>query len=699
MTRSVRVRTIASRSVQAAIALPFVGLWFARPLAYGVTVPQALAFWAFCGLYVVLPGVLLWRLVDRGRGDLAAVLGMGTTVGLAALSVAFVLSRVLGLHALLFVYPLVPLALAWGARASTATAPDGEPPARGHALGLLLVATLGAEIGGLYRSDLIEWPMPLDLLFHVGNAAELLHHWPLEDPRVAGTALDYHFFSAILPASASQVTGVPVAPLALALVPGPMVILLVVQIYNTARALLGDALAGVVAAAIVVFHVDVGASWGLPPNAFRSYLASGVYSSPSTLLGLVYFVSLFWCFCLWLRTGALRSPREVLVLALLSFAASGSKGSVVPVVLLGLLTLAVVRWVGRRSPSPVLRSLVVAGLAAAPMTALLVLGGGSYAGMLRLEPGSLLHASPFYQEACARLTGLSSASLPSACSGLPWYYEIPVALVWLGGYLALGGVGTLLWLLHRRGTLDDAVAFGLGVVGWGLALAYCLNTSSGLSQLFFLYNGQILLAIGGAAFLVGAFRGPRRPAALASAMLLAALFALPMARHGVLAAVDSLDTDARLSTAEPRPVAREYVAGLDWLRSHSPSDAVVVTRHGALVVSPFAERRCYYETGFFSPRGHRLRWKGIGEPYPERIALRTRLADGDDDALPGIETAVGPGVDVFLLQDDVSVAPGFTGWLSVRIGEVTGVPPPRVGALLFQNAALRIYRMPPESAP
>src|SRR5262245_22877505 len=77
------------------------------------------------------------------------------------------------------------------------------------ACGLLLaLATVRAHVEG---TD--DWYLHGgDAAFHAGNAAELLRRWPMQDPRIAGEPLTYHFFSYAFPCVQSLVLGVPVRP-------------------------------------------------------------------------------------------------------------------------------------------------------------------------------------------------------------------------------------------------------------------------------------------------------------------------------------------------------------------------------------------------------------------------------------------------------------------------------------------------------
>jgi hypothetical protein len=663
-----------------------------RPLVYGVEASGVLLFWSFVLGYVVLPGILTCRVLGLYATDRALLLGMGTSVGLASLAFVDVAARAARAPYLVSLYPVAMVGLFLASRRHLRAASGPAPAAAAHTGALLLVAAAAAELHTLYSPGLLEQAVPMDLLFHAGNAAELRHHWPLQDPRVAGTPLNYHFLSASLPAAASQWTGLPVADLCLVLVPGLMVALLALQVYNASRVIVGDALAGILAAALVVFHADVGAFLGLPPGAFRSYLGAGLYSSPSTLMGLIGVVSLSIPVHGWLG-GADRSRRAAFVLVLLAAAVSGTKGSAMPVVLLGLAAVVAYRMLARRGAKDAVALAGLLALASAPMTLWLLVGPGSYRGQVQVRPGALPHTSAFYQTVCSLITSADLSRPTVEPCALPFHLAAAVDVAWLAGYLGLGGLGALLWLAREKKPIGDTPVFILGVATAGVLLAFTLGTSSGLSQLFFLYNGQVLLAILGGAALAGAFRSPGQGRWVAAALLLLA-FGLPMAERGATALAEGLARDRRMASLVPAPPVRLYNEGLAWLRRHAPTDAVVVTRHGAMVVSAYAERRSFYETGFFSPRGHALRWSGHAEPYPERVAARDRLARAADPTVNAQVAAAAGANDLLLVQDNVRRR-GWPGLVQLEVGTLRGVPPlPAAWASpAYENEAIRIYRI------
>ena len=156
----------------------------------------------------------------------------------------------------------------------------------------------------------------------------------------------------------------------------------------------------------------------------------------------------------------------------------------------------------------------------------------------------------------------------------------------------------------------------------------------GLSQLFLLYNSQLVLCLFAGAGLAAALRRPRSAADVATVAVLA-LAALPAAvglAHVLPAAARA---DAAAAAWQPSPVQRDYADGLAWLRAHAARDAVVFADNPSLLLSGIGETRLYYENGVYTARA----WQAgpSRDPWPERTALQERLLRRPD------EEAVGGG--------------------------------------------------------
>jgi len=585
-------------------ALGVLVLMVLRPVANGSSAGEVTLYGLFVAAYVLMPGWLFYSFFRAPDEDWLVALGMGWTLGHVIQLSAFILLKLCGASSLYPFFPvlLIPLAaLAFRRSRRAGTFGGLDPPALAHVA--LLFAVLVLAMG---RVQVVpDWRLAAhhDLAFHIGNAAELKNHWPLRDPRVAGQALNYHFFSYAFPAGMSQVTGMPVAPLMHRLAASALPMLLALQIFNAGRVCMGSAVAGFAAAALIVLHADpaisvsehLGFGWS---SGFNSYLDVGIYDSTSTALGLVLFTTLAITLHRWL-TASGPDRRAVGLAAILAFAASGAKGSVMPVVLAALAGLVVCRLlVPPRRAGRTVTAMVLLTLASAPMTIHLALGPASYAqAMFRPVPVEAMLSSDFHRWV-VELVRSGSAEHAAWLSAL-------VLPFWLVGYLGVGGVTGLLFLLRERHRLDDGQRWLWLSFAGGLVPALLLD-ADGLSQLFFVYNGQVALALLGGAWLASC-RKPRSLGPLAVAIALSAL-ALPT----LLGSGADIATRLRRDLASrPREsgLAADYSRGLRWMRQSTPRDSLFLTQHGFILVSAFAERRVFYETEDYTAAHHASRWR------------------------------------------------------------------------------------------
>jgi len=626
------------RAPASLLVVLLVATFLVRPLAHGVSLATALVFWATALGQVIVPGVLLVRgarlttLPDHGL-----LLGQGASLGLALQGLALLAGRALGA-------PWLPTAAALAAAAVglwlLRRAPDGSRAAApGTSVLAAGVALLAAVLQPL-ASARDPGEVPLDLLFHAGNAAELRHRWPLEDPRAAGIPLAYHLLAYALPVEASDRAGAAVADPLLALAPLLWVTLLALQTANAGRLLFGSATAGAIGAALLVLHTDPGRFLGLPPGAFNSHLATGVYGSPTTVVGLILLAALVIAIDGWLAEGRLVVLASVTLLAL---AASAAKTTVLPAVWAGLGVLVVRALLARGRLELRQASLALAATAAmgVPLTLWQTGGQEGYTGIVRLAPASVFTTSAF-ADALARLAGAAS---------LPGWLAVPGFALWLLGYLGLAGAAAALWLGKRREPLGALQAFSLGAIAACLALGLALDVP-GLSQLFLIYDAQLLLCLFAGAGLV--LWWPQRPlrAGAAMAIGLAALLTVPYLGQLARGVPGALSEDWSAASRTPSAIERDYAAGLDWLRAHASRGAVVFADNPSLLLSALGEVRLFYENGVYTARAWRV--APGAEPWPERAALQQRLLRRPDaGVLDEARHAIGPGPRLLVVADAV----------------------------------------------
>lgn len=649
-----------------------------RPLAYGVPFATVAAFWATVLAQVVVPGVLLCR----GAGlcapaDRWLLAGQGATVGLALHGLAFLAGRATSTPWMATAVALAASAggLALAARRGAAPSLQAGPLRPRGSRAVLGVVLAGCLLQPLVAVRLVGEPVPVDLLWHAGNAAELRHRWPLEDPRVAGLPLAYHLLAYALPVEASARSGGAVADSLLGLAPLFWVALLAIQLANAGRVLVRDARAGVVGAAVALLHADPGRLLGLGPGAFASHFATGLYGSPTTVCGLILLAGLAVAVDEWMEGGG--RPRLATV-GLLAAGASAAKTTVLPVAA-GAMALVLVAALLRRRPSEARRwaaALAVAGAAGAPLTLWQAGGRASYPGLVEWAPWAAFQASPF-AAAVARRLG------PAAVRGA---WAAPVFLAWLAGYLGLAGAGAAAWLGLRRDPLHPGQAWALAVAAVGAALAFSLDVP-GFSQLFMLYNGQLLLCLfAGAGIVLAARRLPGRPLVLA----VLALCALPSLDGLARTLPAAARATAFAAARRPGPLLGEFCTGLEWLRAHA-ADAVVFADDASFLLSAVGEVRLYYENGLYTARG--LGGEASGEPFPERAALQRRLLRRPDRAaVAEARRAVGPGPRLLVVADSVQ-SRIEAGLVIAAVGPVPSRPllPDELFTRRFANGAMHVY--------
>jgi hypothetical protein len=660
------------------LAAGFVAAVVLRPLAHGVPGTTVAVFWATVLGQVVVPGVLLCHGARLcGRRDPWLVLGQGATVGVAIQGLAMLAGRALGEPWLPSLAALSAAAagLALGRRGAARTA-DGPAPAPAHVLSLAIVL-LAVLIQPLASTARLGEPVPFDLLFHAGTAGELRHRWPLEDPRVAGVPLHYHLLSYALPVEAAEMAGSPLFDPLLALAPLFWVALLGLQLSNAGRLLFEDGRAGALGAGVALLHADPGRLLSLGPGAFNNHLATGIFGSPTTVCGLVLLAGIAIALEEWMERGA---PRSLGAFSLLAAAASGAKTTVMPVVLGGLIAAAALDLV-RRDARRLHRwgaALVVGAGASAPLTVWQTGGEATYSAMARFGPGAAFAGAPAVV-AAERWLGPEASPIAA----------VPLFVAWLTGHLGLAGVGTATWLARREGPASPGQSWALGVAAVGLATSLLVD-APGLSQLFLLYNGQVLLGLFAGAALARLTRRPWRATdAAAGALLL--LASLPAVHHVGRALPAALRADVGSSGARASPLARDYLEGLAWLRTRAARDAVVFADNPSLALSAFGEVRLFHETSTYTARA----WQEgpPREPWPERVALQERLLRRPDaTAIAEARRAIGPGPRLLVVADAVPTAIE-AGYVWIRPAPV---PPRRLlpeplFERLFANAAIHVY--------
>jgi hypothetical protein len=275
---------------------------------------------------------------------------------------------------------------------------------------------------------------------------------------------------------------------------------------------------------------------------------------------------------------------------------------------------------------------------------------------------------------------------PDALAGLAL---LPLLLAWLVGFFGLAGLAAVLWLVRRHDRPSRVQAWALSVVGTAV-VASLLVDAPGLSQLFLLYNGQLLLCLVAGAGLARALPPRRGLAHLAWALLLL-LAASPSVAMVARALPSMIASDLQARERVAPSMADEYARGLAWLRTHASRDGVVFADNPSLLLSAVGEQRLYYETGLYTARAWEV---GPGrEPWPERAALQGRLLRRPDrEAVAEARRAIGSRERLLVVADFVQ-SKVESGFVLATPGRVPGrrLFPEELFELRFANAALHVY--------
>ncbi|GAA3550603.1 hypothetical protein [Kribbella ginsengisoli] len=339
---------------------------------------------------VLLPGTLLWRALAGGR-SLTQDLGFGAVLGLAWQLAVWAICTALGLPLLQWAF--VAGLLLFFAFNKSLRPPVAAPPRWWH---VLLVSSL---LLAMVRTVLVLLrPVPLpplpatrhqDIWYQLGLVQQLLHDVTPRDPWVLGEPLIYHWFATASMASGSVMADVRPATVLIHQWPLTMLLTLVLVGWAAGELLserkwaapLAGLLAGVLPGAIQLVNT---------PTANMS--AAQVVQGPTGTMAAVVMLGLLGPTVLILRRQAGRGVWTVMVLMLAL--ATGTKPTLLPIMLAGCLLAGGVAWVAEREAPWRIAALtgVTATFLLASSFALTGSTGGS-----RFQLLAALRVQPYYQ--------------------------------------------------------------------------------------------------------------------------------------------------------------------------------------------------------------------------------------------------------------------------------------------------------------
>lgn len=433
----------------------------------------------------------------------------------------------------------------------------------------------------------------VDYPWHLGNIAEILHHWYPQDPRIAGLEFNYHIFFYIYMVFIAYCSklGLPLLFFRLYIV--FFIYLLMGGAYFLAGYWYKNRTAGSIHTAITLLLGTALLTW--PHNVFlRNF-----FISPTFLLALVLLMPLIKEIGLYLNKP---SPKHLAVILLLVFAISGAKGSFFPVIGVAMIGVTIYALIKRTPISPLL-GMTIGSLAVFISVYLLIFKGPGGEG-INFMPLEIITT-----------TGLYRYFLPLLSEPWQlWLLVIPLYILGFFSFRLMALVYELMKAGKRPYDIQLRQLFLLMMVIAGLVPAYLL-TYRGTSQYYFLLVSWAALNLISSGYILKMFT--RRGKILIKSLLILLL---------LLSAADSMVTlqfqdysYKKHLALNNKPMTPAVYQGMGYLRTQSPPDAVIASFRSFWLnkenprffyYSAFSERRMVVEGWMYMrPEYQELAWQ------------------------------------------------------------------------------------------
>jgi len=450
-----------------------------------VTADTLIRFSRFYALDLVLPGLVIWRVCTRRRRNLLEDVAAGTMVGIAGLTLAYLMCGWLNQkpRAWLWAVPVVLVALAVPRFRRRVLRRVTEPlsPLGAWLAALSCMAPLYALTR--YRDGLMpkpytdaRWHSP-DMAFHQALAASAKYDFPVQASWVHGEPMAYHTFFHEFTAAVAWATGVDLTDLIFEIGWVPIMLAGTALMIPLAQRITRNAVwTGPLAVMVATLGGTVQAYLGnvLPPDHTTSY----IWTSPTQNLGggLTVLLALIGVDLLRKDGGRL----TWVMFTMVAMAAAGSKATVLPVIVCGFGLAALFRLLSRRMPWPALAGAVI-GSALFGLIVAIVFAGQSSG--LAVRPWRVFRRVAFYWLVNFRPP-------PEVDHRALWVTGVVCCLAW-----TLGAAGLLVALVPaRRWLRDQAVPYLLGIAIGGFS-GMLLTDQSGNSQLYFHRTAVPVIAV------------------------------------------------------------------------------------------------------------------------------------------------------------------------------------------------------------
>jgi hypothetical protein len=518
-----------------------------------VSASEAARFVLFEAGYSILPGCLLYLMLTPEPGGWLKTLAVGWPCGYALVVGWFALTAALQIRPAFAFLPLIA-SLAMGPvvyrrtvqREAGRVAGLRAGPLRGDGRGALLVAAaIAGALVVLAFTFFAPAPLPgharsvvygADNLWAISIAAEARHHWPITEAWVAGQPFHYYTGAFIHMAAINQVTGIPLATVALRLFPSVMFFVAALQLWFLGSAMGRSRWVGPLASVLLLVARDI----NLDPSQIDVLHVSPFTQfslSASFAFGVPFLLGLLAIVQSWLPTERSATLRAG---ARLAWGSPGARGLLALVVLLALgcsaakafavadamggLTLF---WLWCLATGRPLRliSYATVGVFAAGLVIYFVMLRGGTAGTLGVHPLDFLTSADTPARARAALQSVLGHSF--------LWILVLIAAAPVVAMVAFAPILGALWLLFRRELISPFAVLCICMFASG-ALAYVtLGAPGGVEGVFLVYGYIALLPVAALGLVTlwteipsGARAGAARSCCAVLAVALAAALAL-----------------------------------------------------------------------------------------------------------------------------------------------------------------------------
>ncbi|HPF21357.1 MAG TPA: hypothetical protein PLC88_08455 [Syntrophomonas sp.] len=389
--------------------------------------------------------------------------------------------------------------------------------------------------------------------WHLGNIAEILHHWYPQDPRLAGMEFNYHIFYYVYMAFLAFISKVSLPVIYFRFYIILFLYTLMGGAYFVASRWFHDRRAGILHLVIVFFLGTALLAW--PHNVWlRNF-----FISPTFLFALLIFLPLMMEISQGFKVLSLR---QLAVILLLTFAISGAKGNFFPVIGAALLATTVYAVLFRQRVMPVV-IILLSSLAVFAVVFLLIFKGTGSEG-INILPLTIIKTTALYQIVEKKMATLHPGWFPLV--------TIPLYLILFYSFRLPVLLRSLWQLLRRPKEIEAKQVFLLALVLAGCIPAYFLNYR-GTSQYYFLLAGWAALNLMAAGYLTELFSNRSRHL-LKIVMILLVLLSVGDTLSTMQYQAYSLQKHMELRN---KPLTPAMYQGLSYLRTGTPSDAVVAS--------------------------------------------------------------------------------------------------------------------------